>query len=114
MADTRRSIDDWLEIRNVENMTGADAPVYALRYQPTQLALNRRQLLADIQFSMYRFWLSERRMPAAIVVSTQVAQFLTNQAGMHLGSTLQVYGQISDVPLLGRDAFVEDPLFELI
>jgi hypothetical protein len=73
------------------------------------------ELVARIRQAAYLFWVSERRMPVAVVISTQLAQVLTGKTGKTVYTGLCDYGiimldDVTHVPLLGRDAYL-DPLF---
>lgn len=75
-------------------------------------------LAEQIRRAAYRFWVSERRMPEAIIVPTQLGQVLTTTAGVPLIKGLSVYGlfpvdEMTHIPIIGRDAAI-DPLFQFI
>ena len=82
------------------------------------LRLDVDAFYTDIRRAAYRFWVSERRMPAAVVMSLQLAQAFTSGGGVLVGGELLHFGlialdEITVVPLLARPAAL-DPLFQFI
>lgn len=80
---------------------------------PQRKAHARSEIARDLQFAIYRFQTSERRMPAAIVMPTQLAREFMEDTGHHLIGDLSMYGILDGIPVLGRDAQL-DPLYQLI
>lgn len=92
--------------------------LYQLRGEPLPLVVDSAELSATIRAAAHRFWISERRMPAAVIVSTQLAQALTNATGVPLTGELRFFGNfalddLAEAPIIARDAFL-DPLFQFI
>jgi hypothetical protein len=81
--------------------------------QAEPLRMSRTTLFEQIRYGGYRFWVSERRMPAAIVLASQVAEALMENPGTVLIGNLRHYGYVSimdqAVPVIGREAYI-DPL----
>jgi hypothetical protein len=93
--------------------------LYELRFgQPEPVIIDVDQLEADIRHAAYRFWVSERRMPAAIIIPLQLGQALTGTTGITIFDKLKLFGafpvdDVDLVPLLAREASL-DPLFILV
>lgn len=93
--------------------------LYNLRVTPPDpCVVDVDALMATMRGAAYRFWLSERRMPAAVVVCLQMAHALTASTATHRLGALHFYGSIAldestTVPLIAREAF-SDPLFQFI
>jgi len=78
----------------------------------TPLTINVTQLESDLHFAIARFSHSERRFPAAIVISMQLARHLDIPLTPLLGNLYQA-GFFATIPLIVREAYL-DPLFQLI
>ena len=96
----------------------AELTIYDTRHSPAQLVhIESVDLHKNISYAVYRFWVAERRMPAAIVMSEQLARAFTDSFGAELFGDLRFYGyhhtQSQNIPVLGRPAYI-DPLFTLI
>ena len=92
--------------------------IYDTRHEPAQLVhVWAGELHNNISYAVYRFWIAERRMPAAIVMSEQLAREFMAVYGTELFGDLKFYGyhhtQSENIPVLGRPAYI-DPLFTLI
>lgn len=96
-----------------------EVTLYETRSQPpTAVTVDIAALVRHIRAAAYRFWVSERRMPAAVVVPLQLAQAMTNSVGAPLSGELRCFGSfalddLAEVPIIARDAFL-DPLFQFI
>jgi hypothetical protein len=71
------------------------------------------ELEQNMRRAMQRFWLSERRMPAAIVIPLQLARNLDHVNLFPLIGELYHVGVFDDIPLLARESYI-DPLFLLL
>lgn len=85
---------------------------------PTRISIDTNEMMVNIRRAAYRFWVSEYRMPAALVIPLQLAQVVTGSSSFKLIGELYYYGmvkldEITSVPVLARDAHV-DPLFQFI
>jgi hypothetical protein len=85
---------------------------------PSPYLVDLPTLFATIQLAAYRFWLSERRVPAAIIIPSQLAIAMVNSVGHPLVGGLRyvcdfILDDHTPVPMLSRDAAV-DPLFQFI
>lgn len=93
--------------------------VYATEdYQSRPVDFDSFRVAKDIRRAAHYFWLSERRMPAAIVMSIEVAQAFTGSGGTLVGGELLNFGLmdldgITSVPLLGRPGSI-DPLWSFL
>ncbi len=79
--------------------------------------VNPTLLEKDMVQAVYRFWVSERRMPAAIVIPRQLAQKLQFESRPLIGEVCEHgvfhFSEIDRIPVLSREAYI-DPLFTLI
>jgi hypothetical protein len=93
--------------------------VYDFTKNPIEpIEIDEDELYASMRLAAHRFWISERRMPAAVIVSLQLAQALTGTVATHQLGELHFYGgvfldEVTNVPLIARSAYL-DPLFQFI
>lgn len=75
-------------------------------------------IATSLQWSIHRFWESERRLPAAVIMSTQLAREFSEDPEWLIvpGVVYHTEVVISDherIPLLSREAYI-DPFFILV
>ncbi len=92
--------------------------VYRTRnYSSDPILIQVEDFFAQIRFAAYRFWLSERRLPVALIVCELLALEVFGE-GFEISRGLKTHGlfQIDDqasVVILGRPGDL-DPLFQFI
>jgi hypothetical protein len=86
--------------------------------RPLPVVVDIAEFTQMIRAAAYRFWLSERRVPSAVIFPRQVATALLSSTGKQLVGNIMYLGEFAvddhtSVPMLTRDSSL-DPMFQFI